>query len=510
MEDFSEKDRELIVELAFRLTGSSQKVQPKIEACLVNIRRRMEATQAKDLSEYLTMIDASAEEFAHFISAVTIHTTSWFREMPHFERLRHIATSAAEDFQEGKRNSGLRVLSAGSSSGEEGYSMALVFHEVRERFRDFNYSIEGWDVDPVSVGKANQAIYNLANRSEIPATMHRFLLIGSGKTKGLFTLDKEMRSRCTFKRRSLLAPRQNADMPYDIIFCRNVLIYFSPESVRSIITNLVSLLAPGGHLCLGHSESIDAGSFGLTALGNTTYRKNQATIAPVKGVKETKAVVETVPAKVRTPEATQQTARRPDVILIGASTGGTEVLVKLLQDMPKPCPPIMVVQHIALAFARPFAERLATSAGLALGTPMTGTVLQENHLYMAWDDYHIGVKRRGNAYFIEIGKEGTMHGVRPSVDYLFQSAAKTAFHGSIAAVVLTGMGKDGALGLKALKDKGAMTFVQDEASSTVFGMPREAIMLGAAGFIGTPQAIREQLLYISSFGLPNANGLASA
>lgn len=192
-----------------------------------------------------------------------------------------------------------------------------------------------------------------------------------------------------------------------------------------------------------------------------------------------------------------QVRRRPGIIVIGASTGGTEVLIKMLQSMPKPCPPVAVVQHIALSFEKAFAERLAQSAGLTLARPDHGVTLLPNHLYMAWDDYHITVKQRADEYALAIVRTNAVHGVRPSVDILFQSAAKCQ-HSPIAAILLTGMGKDGAAGLSDLRNGGAMTFVQDEASSTVFGMPREAILRGAAGFIGNPQQIRQQLNIILS------------
>lgn len=491
---FSEAERALIVDLSAKLTGSNLATASKLNSCMVNIQRRIDATQSKSLRDYLAKLEASSEELGHFISAITIHTTSWFREMPHFEGLKKFAESFVTKFASHKGKSTLRVLSAGCSTGEEAYTAGLVLEEVRLAHPHFDYAIEGWDVDPVSVAKANQAVFAIHSRAEIPQKWQKFLLIGTGRTTGLFTIDKEIRQRCSFRRRSLTAQKQNSEQPYDFIFCRNVLIYFSMEAVTDIIKIMSTLLRPDGLLCLGHSESIEAKTFNLEAQGHATYRApgNRLTeLSLLRSQPPPIRIIPTISAQSDV-KAPLQIRRRPGLIVIGASTGGTEVLIKMLQNMPKPCPPVVVVQHIALSFGKAFAERLAVSAGLTLGRPDHGAALLPNHLYMAWDDYHITVKQRSSDFVLAIVRSGTVHGVRPSVDVLFQSVAKFR-QVSVAAVLLTGMGKDGAAGLSELRSGGAMTFVQDEASSTVFGMPKEAIMRGAAGFIGNPDQIREQL-----------------
>lgn len=112
---------------------------------------------------------------------------------------------------------------------------------------------------------------------------------------------------------------------------------------------------------------------------------------------------------------------------------------------------------------------------------------------MAWDDYHIGIKLRAGTLMLETNVAPPQHSVRPAVDHLFLSAAllRTAPH--TVAVLLTGMGKDGARGLLQLKKAGAMTLTQDEASSVVYGMPAEAMTLGASSYSGSPEQIRQQI-----------------
>jgi two-component system chemotaxis response regulator CheB len=183
---------------------------------------------------------------------------------------------------------------------------------------------------------------------------------------------------------------------------------------------------------------------------------------------------------------------RPDIILIGASTGGTEAVMKLLDSMPPDCPPILLVQHISAYFARAFAQRVAQHAQLKLGVCAEGTLLEPGHVYVADDDRHLGIAgRRGRLSIIRSdGPPVNRH--RPSVDFLFKSACVIS-NLRISAILLTGMGGDGAQGMRELHDRGAVTFAQDEQSCVVFGMPREAIALGAVDVIASPWEIRQQL-----------------
>ena len=183
---------------------------------------------------------------------------------------------------------------------------------------------------------------------------------------------------------------------------------------------------------------------------------------------------------------------RPQFIVIGASTGGVEALNSMLASFPAQCPPIIVVQHISPQFSEAFAVRLANVSKLKLATSLDRTPLLPGHIYTALGDYHIKIARRGSQYQLETSTQETGTPFRPSVDVLFKSAVQVA--DKCAAILLTGMGSDGAVGLSLLKERGALTFAQDKKSSVVFGMPKEAIRMGAAKFIGAPHEIRHQIL----------------
>jgi two-component system chemotaxis response regulator CheB len=184
-----------------------------------------------------------------------------------------------------------------------------------------------------------------------------------------------------------------------------------------------------------------------------------------------------------------------EVIVIGASTGGPDALTELLRAMPPGSPPVVVVQHIAPALAHGFAERLARNAGLRLGESATGVLLQPDTIYLALDARHIGVRKGLLGPILVIDDGPPVSGHRPSVDYLFSSMARARGESRVFAALLTGMGRDGAEGLKSLLDAGAFTVAQDEASCAVYGMPKEAVRLGAVKLSGSIPQIRQWMEY---------------
>ncbi|MEM7098666.1 MAG: chemotaxis response regulator protein-glutamate methylesterase [Pseudomonadota bacterium] len=170
------------------------------------------------------------------------------------------------------------------------------------------------------------------------------------------------------------------------------------------------------------------------------------------------------------------------VIGIGASTGGTEAISQVLQQLPANSPGIVITQHIPEAFAEPFAKRLNGLCALQVKIAQHGERVLMGHAYVAPGDAHLRIERQGPHFVcaIEHGEPINLH--IPSVDAMFDSLAEVARNRSIG-VLLTGMGKDGAKGLKAMRDSGARTLIQDEASSVVWGMPGAAHKLDAAEFV---------------------------
>jgi two-component system chemotaxis response regulator CheB len=166
------------------------------------------------------------------------------------------------------------------------------------------------------------------------------------------------------------------------------------------------------------------------------------------------------------------------VVMIGASTGGTEALKLLLESLPSDCPGIVIVQHMPELFTRAFAARLDGVCAISVKEAETNDTVLRGRALIAPGNHHLLLKRSGARYHVEV-KEGPLvcrH--RPSVDVLFRSAARYAGQNAVG-VILTGMGDDGARGLLEMKQAGAVTIAQNEATSVVFGMPKEAIKLNA-------------------------------
>jgi two-component system chemotaxis response regulator CheB len=184
--------------------------------------------------------------------------------------------------------------------------------------------------------------------------------------------------------------------------------------------------------------------------------------------------------------------KKYEAVLIGASTGGPKVLFELITKLPKDLEvPLLVVQHMPAGFTKAFAERLDKYSNLKVIEAKDGDKIEPNVVYIAPGGFHMLVKSKQ----IKLDLSPQIHGVRPAVDKLFLSAAEE-FGENNLAVILTGMGRDGAEGIKAIKLKGGLTIAQDEATSTIFGMPKAAIETGCVDYVMPDYQIAEEIVKI--------------
>lgn len=192
-----------------------------------------------------------------------------------------------------------------------------------------------------------------------------------------------------------------------------------------------------------------------------------------------------------------QATRRPvsnasRIIFVGASTGGTEAVKQFLHGIPADCPPILIVQHMPQSFTGSFAARLDSLSQPRVIESKGGEIVETGTVYIAPGHSHLRIRRNGAGYATELLATPPVNRHRPSVDVLFDSAAEIVGRNAIG-VILTGMGKDGACGLLRMRQAGARTFGQDEASCVVYGMPREAAIIGAveevAGIADLPRRV---------------------
>ncbi len=166
------------------------------------------------------------------------------------------------------------------------------------------------------------------------------------------------------------------------------------------------------------------------------------------------------------------------LIAIGASTGGTEAIREVLEGLPPDVPGVVIVQHMPETFTPSFAKRLDSASRLSVVEARGGERVQPGHAYLAPGHSHMLVRREGGTYVTELSRDEPVNRHRPAVDVLFHSVAAEAGANAVG-VILTGMGKDGAQGLLAMRQRGAWTIGQDEATCVVYGMPREAARVGA-------------------------------
>jgi two-component system chemotaxis response regulator CheB len=191
------------------------------------------------------------------------------------------------------------------------------------------------------------------------------------------------------------------------------------------------------------------------------------------------------------------------LIIIGASTGGTEAIKEVLTRLPADVPGILVTQHMPENFTKSFADRLNSLCKISVKEAEHNERILPGHAYIAPGHSHLLLKRSGANYITELNQGPPVNRHRPSVDVLFRSAANVAGANAMG-IILTGMGKDGAQGMLEMKHAGSFTIAQDEASCVVFGMPREAIALGGAAEVLPLQNIaRRTLEYLASIGRGN-------
>jgi two-component system chemotaxis response regulator CheB len=185
------------------------------------------------------------------------------------------------------------------------------------------------------------------------------------------------------------------------------------------------------------------------------------------------------------------------IIAIGASTGGTEAIREVLETLPPDAPAVVISQHIPAAFSKPFAERMNRCSPMSVCEAADGQYILPGHVYIAPGDQHLLIERDGARYRCKLSNGPHVNRHRPSVDVMFRSVAQNVGPNSVG-VILTGMGDDGARGLKEMLEAGAPTIAQDEASSVVWGMPGAAVKLGGAQHVLPLHRIASEVLELTA------------
>jgi two-component system chemotaxis response regulator CheB len=275
-----------------------------------------------------------------------------------------------------------------------------------------------------------------------------------------------------------------AERPTPVIICSSLVTTGSETLAQALAAGAFSVI---GKPKLGVKTFLEDSADDVVAAVRAAARANVGALrggAATNGATQGTAAAPLAPgqtlhrADVILPAATTPMLQTTDrVIAIGTSTGGTQALEAILTSLPKTVPGIVVVQHMPERFTAMFAERLDSLAAIEVREARSNDRVLPGRALIAPGGRHMLLKRNGAQYHVEVVDGPPVNRHRPSVDVLFRSVARFAGRNAVG-VIMTGMGDDGARGLKEMRDAGAVTIAQDEASCVVFGMPREAIRLG--------------------------------
>jgi chemotaxis protein methyltransferase CheR len=214
------------------------------------------------------------EELVHMIDIVTTNKTDFFREAQHFDFLTNKAVPALMQQHSAGIRRKLRVWSAGCSSGEEPYTLAMTLSEMQERYEGFDFEILATDISTRVLQKAALGIYEEEKVAPVPMNMKKkYLLRGRGGQQGQVRITPELRKMIRFSRLNFMDDDFGIRDRMDIIFCRNVIIYFDRVTQERLLKRFCQQLVPGGFIFMGHSETLNGMDLPLTLVAPTTYRK---------------------------------------------------------------------------------------------------------------------------------------------------------------------------------------------------------------------------------------------
>ncbi len=259
-------------EIAYSMAGID--IKPGKEALVsARVQKRLRVLKIDSAWDYLDFLqnDVTGEELIHFLDAISTNFTSFFRESDHFDLL---AESVKARLDKGQKR--FRFWSAASSSGEEPYSMAMTIEEAMDG-KSAEYRILATDISTRILARAQSGLYDPKTVGSIPKTLRikHFEREGHvGKEDELFRVKPLLREKIVFKRLNLSAPPFPMTGPLDFVFCRNVMIYFDKRVRQNLISEIERLLAPGGYLVIGHTETLTGLKNGFKVIRPSVYRKN--------------------------------------------------------------------------------------------------------------------------------------------------------------------------------------------------------------------------------------------
>ena len=275
--EISSTDFQRFSELIYDSCGIKMPPHKKtmLEARLRKRLRILGIATFEEYSDYIFSPDGMKNELVSMIDVVTTNKTDFFREAAHFTIMTDVALPNLINTYGVGLNRPLRVWSAGCSSGEEAYTMAMVLSEMAEQIPGFDFSILATDISTLVLEKARQGIYPMERVEPVElALKKKYLLRSKGDQKSLVRVIPELRSKVTFRRLNFLDSDFGIAQPMDIIFCRNVIIYFDQATQKRLLTKLAGHLDIGRYIFMGHSETLNGLNLPLSQVAPSVYQKN--------------------------------------------------------------------------------------------------------------------------------------------------------------------------------------------------------------------------------------------
>ncbi len=271
----SDKDFRLLAVIIMRETGIKMPIAKKV-MLQSRLKKRLIAlnyTNFSDYTEFVISKQGFASELIHMINAVSTNKTDFFREPVHFDVMKEIVLP-----QFAKENSGMpfKAWSAGCSSGEEPYNIAMIVDDFISRGHAFNYFVRASDISTAILRMGINAVYTEQRITPVPKYMlHKYFMRSKDKIRMIYKVVPELRKNVQFSRINFMDDTFKVPERFDVIFCRNVLIYFDRPTQEAVVSKLLRHLKPGGYFFIGHSESLIDMDLPLTGVRPTVFRKKK-------------------------------------------------------------------------------------------------------------------------------------------------------------------------------------------------------------------------------------------
>lgn len=272
--ELTPREYEMLRRLVYEQSGINLG-DSKAQLVRARLSKRLREGRFASFQDYYDVVcnDPTGQELVALLDAISTNTTHLFREETHFTFLRDTLTPLLGDHDWRRAHATLRIWSAGCSSGEEPHTLAIVLHDLLTGVNGVTYKILATDLSTRVLDKARAAVYRADQLSKVPAELRKRSFTAVDRRAGTWRLADALQQHLTFARLNLMSPSFPFRHGFDFIFCRNVMIYFDRPTQQTLVAKFTQHLRPGGHLLIGHSESLNAIDHKLDYVRPTIYRK---------------------------------------------------------------------------------------------------------------------------------------------------------------------------------------------------------------------------------------------